>query len=75
MQMVFIRPHDNGTTAGRHVCDWHMMYISATVMQWSGLIEQAYLNSAVVGTVETGRVAVTSAFTAHANAENRYKLR
>jgi hypothetical protein len=67
-------PHDNGTTAGRLYVTAHDVKISdgdAVV----GLIESAYLKSSVVGTVETGRVAITSTFTGHANAEGRYKLR
>lgn len=67
-------PHDNGTTAGRLYVLAHDVYIKdgdAVV----GLLEEGYLNSSVVGTAETGRVTITSTFTAHANAENRYKLR
>jgi hypothetical protein len=67
-------PHDNGVTAGRLYVTAHDVYITdgdAVV----GLLEEGYLNSSVVGTVETGRVAITGTFTAHANAENRYKLR
>lgn len=70
----FLYPHDNGVTAGRLYITAHDVNIAdgdAVV----GLIEEAYLKSSVVDVTETGRVRVGATFTAHANAENRYKLR
>jgi hypothetical protein len=70
----FLRPHDNGTTAGRVYITQHDVKISdgdAVV----GLIESAYLKKSVVQTVEPGRVTAIDSIIAHANAEGRYKLR
>lgn len=70
----FVVPQDGGTTGGKVYILAHDVFIGDGDAV-AGLLETAYLKKSVVQTVETGRVVASDTIIAHANAENRFKLR